>query len=51
MVETFTGESLDAMELGGAGIHASSTGVAALVVPDAQAAVEARPTSWPTCRR
>jgi len=41
MVETFTGESLDAMELGGAGIHASSTGVAALVVPDAQAAVEA----------
>src|SRR3546814_19901172 len=34
MVETFTGESLDAAELGGVGIHAASTGVAALVVPD-----------------
>jgi acetyl-CoA carboxylase carboxyltransferase component len=32
MVETFTGEALDADELGGAGVHASSTGVAALVV-------------------
>ncbi len=41
MVETFTGESLDAMELGGAGVHAASTGVAALVVPDRDAAVEA----------
>jgi acetyl-CoA carboxylase carboxyltransferase component len=35
MVETFTGEALDATELGGAGIHASGTGVASLVVgPD-----------------
>ena len=34
MVETFTGESVEAMELGGAGIHASMTGVAALVVAD-----------------
>jgi acetyl-CoA carboxylase carboxyltransferase component len=41
MVETFTGESLDAMELGGAGIHAASTGVASLVVPDAEAARQA----------
>ncbi len=41
MVETFTGESLDAMELGGAGIHTSSTGVAALVVADRDAAVDA----------
>ncbi len=41
MVETFTGESLDAMELGGSGIHASSTGVAALVVPDTAAAIDA----------
>jgi len=41
MVETFTGESLDAAELGGAAIHATSTGVAALLVPDAEAAREA----------
>ena len=41
MVETFTGEALDAMELGGAGIHAASTGVAALVVGDRAAALEA----------
>jgi len=41
MVETFTGESLDAVELGGAGLHASGTGLAALVVADAGAAVEA----------
>jgi acetyl-CoA carboxylase carboxyltransferase component len=33
MVETFTGEALDVDELGGSGIHAASTGVAALVVP------------------
>jgi acetyl-CoA carboxylase carboxyltransferase component len=38
MVETFTGESLDARELGGAGIHATSTGLASIVVPDADAA-------------
>jgi acetyl-CoA carboxylase carboxyltransferase component len=41
MVETFTGESLDTLELGGSGIHASNTGIAALVVPDAAAALEA----------
>jgi acetyl-CoA carboxylase carboxyltransferase component len=41
MVETFTGESLDSDELGGAGVHASSTGLAALVVPDASLALDA----------
>jgi acetyl-CoA carboxylase carboxyltransferase component len=41
MVETFTGESVAAAELGGAGVHAASTGVAALVVPDRDAALEA----------
>lgn len=41
MVETFTGESLDTLELGGSGIHASNTGIAALVVPDAATALEA----------
>jgi acetyl-CoA carboxylase carboxyltransferase component len=41
MVETFTGESLDVDELGGAGIHASHTGVAALVVDDRDAALAA----------
>src|SRR3546814_17363614 len=41
MVGTFTGESLDAAELGGVGIHAASTGVAALVVPDREAALAA----------
>jgi acetyl-CoA carboxylase carboxyltransferase component len=41
MVETFTGESLDSMELGGAGIHSSNTGVASLVVTDADAARQA----------
>jgi len=41
MVETFTGEALDAAELGGAGVHASSTGVAALVVADRDAALAA----------
>jgi acetyl-CoA carboxylase carboxyltransferase component len=41
MVETFTGESLDSAELGGAGVHASSTGLAALVVSDAAGVVDA----------
>jgi acetyl-CoA carboxylase carboxyltransferase component len=41
MVETFTGELLDADELGGAGLHATGTGVAALVVPDRDAALDA----------
>ena len=41
MVETFTGELLDAAELGGAAVHASSTGVAAMVVPDRFAALDA----------
>ena len=41
MVETFTGESLDSAELGGAGVHASSTGVAALVVADEGAVIDA----------
>ena len=41
MVETFTGEALDSEELGGAGVHATSTGVAALVVADRDAALAA----------
>ncbi len=41
MVETFTGEATDTTELGGAGVHASSTGVAALTVPDRDAALAA----------
>jgi acetyl-CoA carboxylase carboxyltransferase component len=41
MVETFTGESLDSGELGGSGVHASSTGLATLVVPDADAVLDA----------
>jgi acetyl-CoA carboxylase carboxyltransferase component len=41
MVETFTGELLDLHELGGAGVHGSHTGVAALVVPDREAALDA----------
>ncbi len=41
MVETFTGELLDAMELGGAGLHATATGVASIVVPDRDAALDA----------
>ena len=41
MVETFTGEALDADELGGAGVHATATGVAALVVADRDAALDA----------
>ena len=41
MVETFTGESLDSAELGGAGVHASSTGLAALVVPGADDVIDA----------
>ena len=34
MVEMFTGEALDANALGGAGVHAADTGLAALVVAD-----------------
>ena len=41
MVETFTGERLDAGELGGVGVHANATGVAALVVADRDAALDA----------
>ncbi|HJR25537.1 MAG TPA: carboxyl transferase domain-containing protein, partial [Acidimicrobiales bacterium] len=41
MVETFTGEALDADELGGAGVHATGTGLAALVVADRDAALAA----------
>ncbi|MET0904265.1 MAG: carboxyl transferase domain-containing protein, partial [Acidimicrobiales bacterium] len=41
MVETFTGVSLDSDELGGAGVHAASTGLAALVVPDDGAVIDA----------
>src|SRR5690606_12034606 len=41
MVETFTGELIAATELGGSGVHAAATGVAALVVPDRDAAIEA----------
>ncbi len=41
MVETFTGETIDANELGGAGVHATATGVASLVVPDRDAALQA----------
>lgn len=41
MVETFTGEAVDATDLGGAAVHATSTGVAALVVPDRDAALAA----------
>ena len=41
MVETFTGEAVSADELGGAALHAASTGVAALVVPDRAAALGA----------
>ena len=41
MVETFTGERLDANQLGGAGVHAASTGVASLVVADRDAAINA----------
>jgi acetyl-CoA carboxylase carboxyltransferase component len=41
MVETFTGEAVGSQELGGSGAHATSTGLAALVVPDADAAREA----------
>ena len=38
MVRQFTGEPITAVELGGAGLHARVTGVAALVVADASAA-------------
>ncbi len=41
MVETFTGETIDAADLGGAGVHAVATGVASLIVPDRAAALEA----------
>ena len=41
MVQTFTGEQVGSAELGGADVHAAQTGVAALVVPDAPAALEA----------
>jgi acetyl-CoA carboxylase carboxyltransferase component len=41
MVETFTGEALDASELGGSGVHAGGTGLATLVVADAGAALDA----------
>ena len=62
MVETFTGEALSADDLGGAPSHASSTGVAALIVSDREAALDAlahvlaylpsnvdhEPPTWPT---
>ncbi|HEX4866862.1 MAG TPA: carboxyl transferase domain-containing protein [Acidimicrobiales bacterium] len=41
MVETYTGERLEAAELGGAGVHAAGTGVATLVVPDHDTALDA----------
>jgi acetyl-CoA carboxylase carboxyltransferase component len=41
MVEMFTGELLDATELGGAAVHAAGTGVASIVVADRDAALEA----------
>src|SRR6185503_5781961 len=41
MVETFTGESLDSSELGGSGVHAASTGLAALVVASADDVIDA----------
>ncbi len=41
MVETFTGEALDSTELGGSPMHATSTGLAALVVGDADEALAA----------
>ncbi|MGQ0832873.1 MAG: acyl-CoA carboxylase subunit beta [Microthrixaceae bacterium] len=41
MVETFTGERLDAVELGGSGVHSGATGVASLVVADRSAALDA----------
>ena len=42
MVETFTGESLDAAELGGAGVHATQHRASPpLVVPDDDAALDA----------
>ena len=41
MVETFTGETLGTDELGGAAVHESSTGLAAFVVDDRAAALDA----------
>ena len=62
MVATFTGETLDSAELGGASVHAVETGVAALVVPTPEDALDAlghllaylpssideEPPRWPT---
>jgi acetyl-CoA carboxylase carboxyltransferase component len=41
MVHQITGVVIDTDELGGAGVHASLTGLAALVVPDLDAALDA----------
>jgi acetyl-CoA carboxylase carboxyltransferase component len=41
MVHEITGIVVDTNELGGAGVHASMTGLAALVVPDLDAALDA----------
>ncbi len=41
MVETFTGEAVSALDLGGAGVHATATGVACTIVPDRDAALSA----------
>jgi acetyl-CoA carboxylase carboxyltransferase component len=41
MVETFTGEVLSPAELGGAGVHHAATGLATLVAPDREAALDA----------
>ncbi len=41
MVSDITGVSVATDELGGPGVHSSSTGLASLVVPDADAALEA----------
>lgn len=41
MVETYTGEAISSDELGGAGVHAGSTGVASLVVADRDEALAA----------
>jgi acetyl-CoA carboxylase carboxyltransferase component len=40
MVAQFTGVELDARQLGGAAVHAQSSGVAALVAPDEETALE-----------
>ncbi|MEY2456360.1 MAG: hypothetical protein QOK06_1454 [Acidimicrobiaceae bacterium] len=41
MVRDITGVAVDTDELGGAGMHATTSGLASLVVPDAEAALEA----------